>query len=674
FVGGLQVKGVQGQWGPIARALGPWLTENPGMVSTSSRPERHEGRTNQIKWCPGARDADGHTVADRVAEVWAAPRLGWGPAEYDNTATRDVIAMHQGDSAYWAGCDDGSTPADRAVELAAGVSDHLGGRWVSVLGYREVFPGPRRARVPPTLFVWVVGRGYLGVRWDDAVERWRAAGAKHLGGYLYWNHGSRRIPDDDVGLFAVREREREVRELVDRGFEALWVEQDGAQAVGGWWRWALMSIARDPALTVDAALADLVRTGFPSEARAPVRRYLERFDGSDARFLWSPEWVTAARGDLREAWSGAAGDPGAIRRIEDLAIGLRWIEVTLWPNAEARAELLGCAAGRDALDRPDGPVGDCPEVPLERWLAPVPGADPPDWWPGDEGRYARITKFPGTAAHGSYEGDWHGLPRDSDLWRVWVDPIDGLAVRSTCAGVQDLASMPAERVHTTSALLGPGRLELRDEAGRVSCTATLPPDRRSIDVVWAASGAGVADGAPKGGCGEGVDRVLDTGGGAEPEVGCDRFTAEGVYTLASPAHRTGLDLGRIDAVGVSRWESPFVPSEARAPDSGASWRYFYVPVGRDAVTLYTAGSACTVYRAAADGVSLAGPPGYRVVGTEGHDGEIWELAACRGVYLVDVPPVVAPRRDQLLAPCAWVDDPAWGADAERLGVDPGDCR
>jgi hypothetical protein len=174
-------------------------------------------------------------------------------------------------------------------------------------------------------------------------------------------------------------------------------------------------------------------------------------------------------------------------------------------------------------------------------------------------------------------------------------------------------------------------------------------------------------------------RVLDTGVPADPDGDCDvpGPLAEGVYTLATRNHRTGLDLGRIGGVeGVSRWDTPFGPADARLPDAGGAWRYFYVPLGQRSVTVYASGSGCTLRRddERKHDVDLAGPPGYRRIETLGHDGEIWALADCRGpVWLVDVPPAVAPRWDQLMVPCSVVEDPARSADLARLGVDPGDC-
>ncbi|MEQ1506252.1 MAG: hypothetical protein ABMB14_28735, partial [Myxococcota bacterium] len=229
FYGSFEAQAVQGQYGAaydaVDQATG-WFRANPEAVSASSRPAGPWDRTDPVKFCPGYTDAGGVTVADQLATWWATPLLTADPPIRDVRLSRDVLPLHHGDHAYWAGCDPrwagGPTPADRAVALANGVAERvhpaLDGRMISVYAYREVFPGPVATRVDPDLFVWLVGGGYLGTPLDDAIATWRGAGATRLGWYGYWLATPWELPGDDTPWTTVADTARRWDGLLDAGF------------------------------------------------------------------------------------------------------------------------------------------------------------------------------------------------------------------------------------------------------------------------------------------------------------------------------------------------------------------------------------------------------------------------------------------------------------------------
>lgn len=726
FVGSFQSKGVEGQYGPIYDAAADWFGKNPRAVSASSRP-KPGGKTTKVKFCPSYTDRRGESVADVVARTWALPRLAiTDPTKFDNTISRDALPLHHGDSALWAGCAPadrgGATPADRAVALANGVverlGDRLGDRVVSVMGYREPFPGPLHTRVDPRVYVWLYGNGYLGTPFEDAVAAWRKAGARHFGTYAYWTSPTFQVPDNGAPYLAPGEVAQQLVALPGQGFSSLWIESDGGWGLGGLWKWLLLDVARAPGPDpVERRTQDVLAHAFPPEARPHVARVLEQFDLSTHRFLLSTDLVSELYSELGAA--RAASDGAARERVEDLLVYVRHLDLYLqWRQGGAYDPFLIHAYCTDDRRMTDAELlwRQTPEETQQAWLRshggrgpreflgsspcrapdfdgwirgrPKPELDGLAWWPEVEGGYARATRFPGEAKVGVYEGDIHGNPRDTRLWTVWVDPAEGLTVSQACQGIHDRTTGAPEVVHLTSRLLGHSALELRDaETGALACRATLGPDRTARDLVFRRGATRVNPSSKpvKSWCKtEPRTLELDTGtpdGGAEASCDAAVFSEAGLYTLDTRNHRTGLDYDQlVGRVWASRWESPRTPNAERMAEMGARYRYFYVPEGTGTVALWASGQSCTLVR---DGVRAhdvdlgTGGPGYRRVPTKvggaRHDGEIWAFSACHEVYLVNVPPVVAPKAEMLLVPCSFVRDRARAADVTALGVDPGDC-
>lgn len=730
FVGSFQAKGVEGQYGPIYDAAEDWFRKNPGAVSASSRP-KEGAKSTKVKFCPGYVDKDGVSVLDVITDTWARPHLAiTDPTKFDNDISRDALPLHHGDSAFWAGCTPeakgGATPADRVVVLANGVldrvGDSLGDRVVSVMGYREPFPGPLKTQVDPRIYVWMYGNGYLGTPFDQALATWKQAGASQFGTYAYWTAPAFQVPDEGAPFLAPKVVARQLVDLRNQGFSSLWIESDGGWGPGGLWKWLLLDVARAPVTDADTAVAerkeDVLLHAFPPEARPHVSRVLEQFDLDDHRFLLSPDLVAELYAELGAARDKSAGP--ARERVEDLLTYVRYLELflnwrtdgsydplvdhafctddrrmtdaaLLWKETPEKVQANYQHSHRGRTPAENHLLNPCPPPDFDGWIRdrPQPQLGAVRWWTGKEGSWARATRFPGTAKTGTFEGDIHGNPRNSQLWKVWVDPADGLTVTQACQGIHDRTNLPPDVVHITSRLLGRSEIALRDPAtGALACRVTMSPDRDARDVTFVREGTRVAQSRRpiKSACKpEPRELVLDTG---TPEVGdtvsCDPavFAKPGVYDFDTENHRTGLDYSQLTGpIWASRWESPFTPHEERLPEVTNPYRYFYVPRGQETVAVWTSGAPCSVVR---DGVKAhdveigGGGPGYRMIPTSvggvRRDGEIWAFAACRDVFLVNVPPVVAPKRDLLLVPCGFVSDPARAEDVRILGVDPKECR
>jgi hypothetical protein len=732
FAGSLQTLGVQGQWGHIYEADQAWYDSHPESTSASSRPSVR-GRSPGVKFCPDYRDERGQDVASRIYQQWAEPKLQiTDPSRYDMHLTRDHLPLHHGDNTWWAGCapehQGGEAPADRALLLAGRVAQLaredgvLGERMVGVMAYREVFPGPLRARADPAVFVYLVGNGYMGVPFEEALEAWKRAGTKHLGLYAYWDANLTELPQEG-GPQAPVATAAMLAEREQQGLRSLWIESGGAWGPSGLFRWALLRIARDttlartdPQAAVERELA-LVLESFPPDARAPVRGYLERLDISDGAFLLSPDLVADLYRSLAAARKATirAKDAQSQSRVEDLLVYTRHLEL-YWLYREgsgsynAWIEHAACVADRGVVDYdllwsgisgadtparkayraahggkdPKDVVRNC-TLDFEAWIRGAPDRQlGPEtaWYAGREGGYALPTRFPGTADAGAQEGRIHGNPRDTVLWRVWLENPVRPRLSSACHGVMGVESETPAKNHVTSRLLGRASVELRRD-GELVCEAALPPTRQAWDLAFGRDAQVRPSGKPAGGStclAEPRALSLDTGQAEPPEVSCEgRELQPGLYEVVTRNHRSGFDHGALEgARGVSRWDSPFVLHEQRRPETGAASRYFYVPKGTTKVAIYSGGSACKVLRDArpAHQVDLtSSAPGYHVIDTKtpdgvAHDGEIWGMRGCADAWLVNVPPVVAPRRELLMAPCDKVGDPGW----EPLGLDASSCQ
>jgi hypothetical protein len=724
FAGSLQMLGVQGHWGHIYEADSAWYDSNPESTSQSSRPSVR-GRSPGVKFCPAYRDARGQDVPSRIYAQWAKPKLQVSdPARYDMLVTRDHLPLHHGDNTWWAGCrpehKGGRTPADRSLLLADRVAELarmdgvLGERMVGVMAYREVFPGPLHTRAGPAVFVYLVGNGYMGVPFEEALETWKAAGVQHLGLYAYWDANPSELPQEGgpqapvatAAQLALREQQ---------GLRALWIESNGAWGPSGLFRWALLRIARDttlartdPQAAVDQQLALILDT-FPPDVRAPLRRYLDLLDISDGAFLLSPDLVADMYEALGAAYEASPRDP----RLEDLLAYVRHLEL-YWEyragsgSYDAFIEHAACIRDRGVVDYdllwrgladqdtparkayrashagkdPHEVVQRC-ELEVEEWIRGAPRRQldrHTAWYTGREGGYALPTRFPGTGNGGAQEGRIHGQPRDTVLWKVWLDKGADMQLLSACYGVMGTESETPAKNHVTSRLLGQVSLELR-RGGKLACQGTLPPSRQAWDLTFPRAQARPS-GKPASGSrclAEPRSLSLDTGQLPQPEVSCERGQLEpGLYELVTRNHRSGFDSGSLrGARGVSRWASPFVPHDQRRPETGAASRYFYVPRGTRKVALYSSGSSCKILRDArpAHHVDLtSSAPGYHVLDTRtpdgvAHDGEIWAMRGCPDAWLVNIPPVVSPQRELLMAPCDKASDPGWAP----LGLDTTSC-
>ncbi|MBX2799959.1 MAG: hypothetical protein KTR31_19925 [Myxococcales bacterium] len=731
FQGAFQATGVQNQWGRI-------FAEDPAtytpVISTSS-----VGTTLE-KFCPNTM-IGGVTLGQYIRDDWADDKLAQtDPTAFSTLDTlRDTVAFSPGDGAYWAGCDDGLSPADRLVRLANGVGDQLGmgDKYINVLAYRETYPGPLFEDIGTNLFVWMVGNGWKGIDDHAAFVNWKftrqctAEGREptEFGHYVYWNAEKRELPDNDAWSQAPVSAASQLLEKLDLGFAGLWIETGGGWGAQGLFKYILLDIARDPSSAqatdprqaVDDLFADVGAHAFPAAATPHIVDYLSLLDVSDQRFLLSPDVIADLYASLNQARTASAGDPAALSRVEDLMTYVRHVDL-LWrwkagggqtADYAAYIEHAVCADERRMLDYSrlwairsgdDGVgrtayladhKGQAPsdvysakgftcDIPKNGWSGPadelVDAAGVSiDWFDGGEGPYGRATVHPGNPGGAAYEANLRGLPRDSLLWKVWVDPADGLLVEDVCYGIDDDLPNNPEGFHTTTRMLGTSRVTLTDPAtGEEVCFIDLNPTREGKDVDWTSLGAVVSD-----------DDVVASACRVDPNVlpldtgivdtglqaGCDPalFVEEGIYDLRTHNHRSGLDYDQLVGadLGVSRWESPVGPFEERRPVMSNWNRFFYVPESVDEVALWNDGRQCKLKRDGCPDIELGtGAPGYRVIDANpacgDQRGSIWAISFCNDTYVVNVPPVVAPRRDQLLVSCDFLADPAQAADAKNL--------
>ena len=556
-----------------------------------------------------------------------------------------------------------------------------------------------------------------------------------FGHYIYWNPDFNELPNNDEWAHAPTPSAARLVEKLDRGFIGLWIESAGGWGPNGVFKYLLMDIARDPSLAQTAgpqaaidALRDDFRThAFPPGARDAIRDYFDLLDTSHQRFLLSADVIDR----MYEALGGAltevdlAGDDAARARVEDLLMYARhvdlfwrWRTSALQADYEAFIEHAVCADERRIVDY-DWPwaagdpmskaaqdayelahSGDSPRevyaaggflctapppTPIpdyDSWIANAPtseltanGITP---YLAPEGPYGRATAHPGAPGAGKYEANLRSIPRDSLLWKVWLDPVGGMTISDLCGGTQDQGSTNPE-AHTTSRMLGVPSVTLEDPStGEALCRIDLPPHREAFDVHLSPGAAAVSDDDVSSSSCFTTPRLLpfdtaaaDTGIVASCEP---TFASEGVYDLRTHNHRKGLDYYELTGtdLGVSRWESPIGPFLDRRPVMSNWNRYFYVPHNVDEVAIW-AEKGCFLEREGCADIPLVGAPGYRIIDTVDPDpacgdkrGQIWGLRACRDAYLINVPPVVAPLRDQLLVSCDFVNDPAQATDLANL--------
>lgn len=210
-----------------------------------------------------------------------------------------------------------------------------------VSAYSRFTHPPLRRKLHPNLVVRYVPS--TADRWDG----WQEAGARRV----FWrpnilNQGWR----DGKARVYVKEMAEAMRYFADAG-----MNQTDISRVRQWWSvhglnyYAAGRLTWDPYLPPERIVADYARHGFGAGAEH-VEQYFRRIEELTAEgvtdvfeqaedYRYTPEIVTELRSLLNEAERAAEHDPGAVRRIGFLRLGLNYTDLqeTLnWKSWRAR--------------------------------------------------------------------------------------------------------------------------------------------------------------------------------------------------------------------------------------------------------------------------------------------------------------------------------------------------
>ncbi len=258
------------------------------------------------------------------------------------------ISMEPSDGLGWCECADCAaigSHSDCAVLLANLVAEAVQPedgrtRYVGILAYSSHAAPPEKVAVDPRVIPSVTaGLNFSGLSAEETIAGWRARGARLAGVYEYaavapWD---RDMPDKT--RFAshgyVRDQIPAYHRQGMRFFVAESAVRSGPTGLTAYllsrYLWDVEDAARHEEL-----IEEFLVNSFGAAA-GPMRDYFTRID-RDARPLISEAYFLELYGFLKQAYELASGDEAVLRRIDDCALYVRYMELYYSYNRAAGDE------------------------------------------------------------------------------------------------------------------------------------------------------------------------------------------------------------------------------------------------------------------------------------------------------------------------------------------------
>ncbi len=262
----------------------------------------------------------------------------------------DMVSMEPSDGGGHCRCGKcrAMGPVSRRVhyltnEVAKAVADRFPGKFVGTYAY-NVHSEPPDFVMAPNVYVQVTA-GFTRGRYTflELIDEWHKH-ARQLGVYEYLNvwAWSRDMPGASRGADTAYLAER-IPYYAARGCTTMSCESGSNYGPDGLGYLVASRLMWDPETDPAAVCADFYNTAF-GPAAGPMRRYYERFDGGSDPLV-SDHLLALACRDLAAAARLAAGRPAVLRRLDDLKLYLRYVEIMRRlgtpQEKEARLETVG---------------------------------------------------------------------------------------------------------------------------------------------------------------------------------------------------------------------------------------------------------------------------------------------------------------------------------------------
>ncbi len=583
----------------------------------------------------------------------------WALDFFANRPQAGSVSVDPSDGGGWCECEPCvaiGSPSDRVLRLANEVAEALAGpcpdKYVATYAYNHYATPPTRVTAHPRVIINAATAFLKDITVDEVIGGWKKAGVQQFGirGYFSIIHWDQDLPG------AARSSNHDYLADAITGYYnkgALFYTAESSENFGpnglGYYLAARMMWDVNEAQVIDELADDFFEKAF-GEARAPMERFYKLITvTNERRPKMSSDLIGRMYRLLNEAQT-LTGDPAVLRRLDDLILYTRYVE--LYADLEAAASKHRQDAFRELIRHAYRARRSMMVHSLAIYRS-----------------FNRRHRHRGV----SVPGEAHWLkPEAQNPWKTsasWTrEELDGFVT----AGIERQALLDFEPREFTTDLVPATPLGLGPTPNLTDADTSRgehdiycwfnEPGQITLDV----TGGLIASYRDRGPATFTLTYVPPSVDEMNPERQTDRAQTEpdGVQrTVQLKTTHTGLHRltisDRMDQTQVTwRTDLPRVKSLARATDlrqRGRRRGVFYVPKGTPEVAGFANLRPDNVTLADAAGNVLhtfkTGPHHFKVIVPEGKDGQVWQLRNLAGqLELMTVPPYLADSPANLLLP------------------------